>query len=104
MPRILENWRTIGLILSALKMAVILLLPVPFRSHVSDFVAWVLSASRVVALLSVGKFPAVSSFGAYLGIDFFLAPFFWLWTILPIQHPPLHDIVNYTAQRSLWYC
>lgn len=97
MPKILKNYRAIGLIIAALKMGVILLLPVPFRSHVSDFVAWVTSASRVVELVTAGKFPAVSAFGAYLGIDFLLAPFYWLWTILPIEHPPLHSIMNYTA-------
>lgn len=96
MPKILENWRVIAWILGGLKMALILLVPVPFPSHVSDFVAWIVSASRVVALLNAGKFPTVSYFGAYLGIDLFLTPFFWLWTILPIQHPPVHDILNYT--------
>lgn len=94
MHKILGKWRLIGIIIGSLKILAIFLIPV---LPTSDFMNWVHGAKNVLIFLSAGQAPHLSTFGAYLGIDIVLVPFFWVWTVLPIQHPALHDMVNYTA-------
>ncbi len=59
--------------------------------------SWVIGASLVLQTILAGKLPALSTYGVYLGIQAVLAPFFWLWTILPIEHPQLTAILQHTA-------
>jgi hypothetical protein len=92
MLKILEHWKAIVYFTAALKVLAILLVPIG-----GDFLSWTISASRVLHIFLAGKIPSLSAYGVYLGIDTFLAPFFWIWTILPIEHPQLRNIVNHTA-------
>ncbi len=75
-----------------LKLLAILLVPIG-----GDFKSWVIGASLVLQTTLAGKVPALSAYGVYLGIEVVLAPFFWAWTILPIQHPQLTAIIQHTA-------
>ena len=73
--------------------------------HGSDFFNWITGSQLVFNLLSNGKLPSVGTFGVYLGLDMLLTPFYWLWTLLPIQHGPLAEILTQPslAQYSLTY-
>jgi hypothetical protein len=68
---------------------------VPFYSSRywgDDFYNWVSGAHLVVISLIEGRLPSLASTGAYTGLMFLLAPFFWLWTVMPIPHPTLADM------------
>jgi hypothetical protein len=68
---------------------------VPFYSPVywgTDFYNWVSGAHFVLAGLSEGRLPSLVSTGAYTGLMLLLAPFFWVWTVLPISHPSLAEM------------
>jgi Gpi18-like mannosyltransferase len=66
---------------------------VPFSPNVaSDFYAWVAGARLVLVSLSQGSMPPLAQTGVYTGLFVILAPFFWLWTILPIPHPSLVEM------------
>lgn len=71
---------------------------VPLPPLTSDFLNWVRGAQLVSTLIISGKLPSLSVFGVYLGMEMLLAPFFWLWTLLPIQHIPIAEMV---AHQSL---
>jgi hypothetical protein len=58
-----------------------------------DFYYWVSGARAVLLSLSQGTVPSFAVSGAYTGLFFLLAPFFWLWTVLPISHPSLAQMV-----------
>lgn len=66
---------------------------------VSDLVNWARLASIALAYLKQGSLPPVSVVGVYGYMSVVLAPFLWLWTILPINHPPLSD-GNYLYSNS----
>jgi hypothetical protein len=68
---------------------------VPFYTHVywgDDFYNWVSGAHFVLVGLNEGRLPSLVTTGAYTGLMLLLAPFFWLWTVLPISHPSLAEM------------
>jgi len=81
------------------------LILVPLPPLTSDFLNWIGGSQQVFNLLSNGKLPSVGAFGVYLGLDMFLTPFYWLWTLLPIQHVTLAEMVVHPslARYSLMY-
>jgi len=81
------------------------LILVPLPSLTSDFFYWIDGSQGVFNLISNGKLPSVGVFGVYLGLDMFLTPFYWLWTLLPIQHATLAEMVTHPsiARYSLMY-
>ena len=52
----------------------------------ADFTNFVVTAQWAWSSLSQGTIPFLS---VYTGIGIMLAPFYWLWTAMPIPHPPL---------------
>jgi len=81
----------------------LILIPLPPLG--GDFLNWIRGSQLVLNLLSNGKLSSVSGFGVYLGLDMFLTPFYWLWTLLPIQHGTLAEIATQPslARYSLTY-
>jgi len=67
----------------------------------SDLFNWITGASLVLADLESGRLPSVPSYGAYTGIYTLLAPFYWLWSILPIQHPPLNAMIESNSPSAV---
>jgi hypothetical protein len=68
---------------------------VPFYSsyyYGHDFYNFVTGASFALANLNAGKLPSLSVTGVYTAPFLLLAPFFWLWTILPVAHPSLAEM------------
>ena len=57
-----------------------------------DLINWSAGASNVLGYLSVGRYPPISVTGVYGPLQVILAPFFWIWTKLPIDHPPLASL------------
>jgi hypothetical protein len=78
---------------------------VPLPPLIGDFQNWVGIAQQIFTLLSSGKIPSLSVFGVYTGMGILLAPFYWVWTLLPIQHVPLAQMVQHQslARVSLMY-
>jgi hypothetical protein len=97
-----RKWMIVVLAVWAIKL---ILVPLPPLN--SDFLNWIGGSQQVFNILSNGKLPSVGAFGAYLGLYVFLAPFYWLWTLLPIQHATLAEMVTQTqpslARYSLLY-
>lgn len=81
------------------------LILIPLPPLTSDFLAWIQMSQHVLNLISSGKLPSVGAFGVYLGLDMLLTPFYWLWTLLPIQHVTLAEMVVHPslARYSLMY-
>jgi hypothetical protein len=95
MHKILTHWRTIIYCFCGLKLLAILLLPIGRQP--GDFADWIAGASSLLQTILAGKLPTLSTYGVYIGIETILAPFFWLWTILPVEHPNLANLVQHTA-------
>jgi len=95
-----RRWITIVLAVWAIKL---ILIPLPPLT--SDFLAWIQISQHVLNLISNGKLPSVGAFGVYLGLGMLLTPCYWLWTLLPIQHATLAEIVAHPslARYSLMY-
>jgi len=91
MQGVLQHWRKIFYFVCGLKLLAILLLPIG-----GDFLSWTFGASFVLQTVLGGKLPALSTYGVYIGIETILAPFFWVWTILPVEHPNLASLVQHT--------
>ena len=62
------------------------------RDWGGDFFNWVTGARAVLITLGTGRLPSIADGGIYVGLDILLAPFFWLWTSLPIPHPSLAEM------------
>ena len=93
MQKIIAHWRKIIYGLLGLKLLAMLALPIG-----GDFLyGWAYGTGLVVRTLVAGKLPALSTYGVYIGIEMILAPFYWIWTKLPIQHPAVISIVQHTA-------
>jgi len=88
------HWRKIIYSFCGLKLLAITLLPIGGPG--SDFGNWTAEASSVLETLLAGKLPALSTYGVYIGIETILAPFYWMWTILPVEHPSLINLVQHT--------
>jgi len=64
----------------------------------ADFLfGWIPQTGSVVQTLLTGGFPSLSIYGVYIGIEIILAPFYWLWTALPIEHPDVTKLIPYTV-------
>jgi hypothetical protein len=92
MLRRLANWRIILAPVGALKIILILTLPLE-----GDTINWIKGASLVSDIFRAGKLPSLSVFGPYLGIEILLVPFFVVWRLLPIEHPALDNLPVGTA-------
>jgi hypothetical protein len=99
MTGILSRWRAFAILLIPVKILIILITPLGFSTTASqsDFSNWILGAAAIFKSLSSGTIPCWSPFGVYFGIELILTPFFWIWTILPIQHPPMLSLVNFSS-------
>jgi len=99
MTWILARWRAFAVLFIPVKILLILITPLGFSTTASqsDFSNWILKAALIFNILSAGKIPCLSPFGVYFGIELILAPFFWVWTMLPIQHPPMLSLVNFSV-------
>jgi hypothetical protein len=53
-----------------------------------DLVNWGAIASTILRAITTGQYAEVSTPGVYTGLGLMLVPFFWIWTRLPITHPP----------------
>lgn len=81
------KWRILLLTAGIIKVAVMVLTPPS-----GDLLNWTAGASLALGYLAKGHFPPVSVTGVYGPIELLLVPFFWIWTKLPIQHPPIYDM------------
>jgi len=100
MTGILAKWRAFAALLIPIRILIILSTPLGFSTtaSVSDFSNWILGAAAIFKSLSAGTIPCWSpGFGVYFGIELILTPFFWVWTMLPIQHPPMLNLVNFSV-------
>jgi len=94
MQRIWMHWKIIIYLFLGLKLLAIVLLPMAGPG--ADLGNWTVEASSVLQTIMSGHVPALSTYGVYIGIEVFLAFFFWLWTILPVQHPDLDSLTQHT--------
>ena len=94
----LSKWQVI-LILAVIAKLLVMVLVTPW----GDMINWSTGASNVLGYLSVGRYPPISVTGVYGPLQVILAPFFWIWTKLPINHPPLASLplTNSTPAFSL---
>lgn len=81
------------IITTALKVALILWTP-----YSGDFSNWVRGAGYSFLLFSKAQLPTPN---AYAGLEAILAPFYWLWTVLPIPHPALNEMVGQYSTAEL---
>jgi len=95
-----RKWMTIVLAVWAIK-----LILVPLPPLTADFLSWVSGSQQIFNLLISGKLPSVGTFGVYIALQILLTPFYWLWTLLPIQHLTLAEMVVHPslARYSLMY-
>ena len=93
MQKILVHWRGVVYAFCALKLLAMTALPIGGPG--GDFGNWTFEASSVLQTILQGKLPTLSTYGVYIGIEIILAPFFWFWTILPVEHPNLMNITAY---------
>jgi hypothetical protein len=96
MSRILAKWRAASVAIAIFKLFAAGLIPVA-----GDLMNWTKEASLVLKFLVAGQIQRLLAGGAYLGIQVLLAPFFWVWTILPIEHPALHNLASYSTPAIL---
>lgn len=84
----------------ALKLVLIPLPPLKF-----DFLNWIRDAQVMSTLIMSGRVPSLTGYGIYWGLVMLLTPFYWLWTLLPIQHLPLAELAAHPslARYSLMY-
>jgi hypothetical protein len=85
--RVLANYRIILVLASVAKVLLMAVAPT-----YGDLFNWAGGAYLVLGFLSVGRFPPVSATGVYGPIQLVLAPFFWFWTMLPVEHPSVDAI------------
>jgi len=93
-----SKWQLI-LTLAIIAKLLVMVLVTPW----GDLINWSAGASNVLGYLSVGRYPPISVTGVYGPLQVVLAPFFWIWTKLPIDHPPLASLplTNSTPAFSL---
>jgi len=84
MFRKLSRWQTLVVLVILVKFLVLTLVT-PW----GDLINWAIGASNALVYLSAGTYPPISATGVYGSLQVTLAPFFWFWTRLPIEHPPL---------------
>jgi len=72
-----------------------------FSPPTGDFINWAGGASFVFGLLVTGRFPPIAATGVYVSLFLVLAPFFWVWKALPIDHPPLQSLLFSTSSPAV---
>ncbi|MGA2784319.1 MAG: hypothetical protein ABSF09_06450 [Candidatus Bathyarchaeia archaeon] len=82
--RILARWRIVFALVSGIKLLLMVWAPT-----YGDLFNWAGGAKLVLEFLSAGRFPAVSATGVYGPLQLVLSPFFWLWIMLPVDHPSI---------------
>lgn len=85
----------IALLVIATVLKVILIMITPFGE---DFANWVQGARQLFMLFGEGKLPSPD---AYQGLMAVLVPFYWLWTVLPVAHPTLSEMVGHYSSPEL---
>lgn len=92
--KILVRWRIVVAIIGVIKLLLMLLIP-PIPPPPGDIFNWAGLARFELAVLTSGHFPSIATTGIYGFMSFVLVPFYWLWTLLPIEHPQLKTIIVY---------
>ena len=90
-----SKWQAI-LTLAIIAKLLVMVLVTPW----GDLINWSAGASNVLGYLSVGRYPPIAVTGVYGPLQVILAPFFWLWTKLPINHPPLSSLPLYYVHST----
>ena len=85
---ILAKWRLVLVVVVILKVLVMVMI-----SPQGDLINWTGGTSVALQFISNGRFPPISATGVYGPIFILLTPFFWLWTKLPIEHPPITSML-----------
>ena len=67
----------------------------------SDFFNWTVGTGLVFVDLTHGKLPSIAVYGAYLGIEMLLTPFYWFWTLLPTQHPSVYAMSGSSSPEAI---
>jgi hypothetical protein len=96
LPKSLSKWRLLLAASFIIKVIVMVLTP-----PLGDLINWTAGASLALGYIVTGHFPPVSVTGVYGPIQLLLVPFFWIWTKLPIQHPPLYNMLHGNSTPAL---
>lgn len=97
MPRILAKWPIIIGIASVLKILATFVSPPS-----GDLLRWSVEANNALQSLAAGRLPPVATTGPYGMMSAVLVPFYWLWTILPIDHPPVYVFFAQATASAYW--
>ena len=62
-----------------------------FTPPYGDLVNWASVADILLNAISTGHYGQVTVPGVYAGLGLLLLPSFWLWTRLPVAHPPVNQ-------------
>ena len=65
-----------------------------------DFIHWVKGTATTAALLGRGSLPEISKAGVYTGMYVLLAPFYAVWSVLPIEHPTLIVAISSSSEAG----
>jgi len=95
LARVLARWRIIFILVSLIK-----LLLMVWVAPYGDLLNFALGAESVLGFLKLGRFPSFSSTGVYGPLQVLLAPFLWVWFMLPIEHPPILSIGLFSHSTS----
>lgn len=68
----------------------------------NDLANWGTIASSILTAITTGRYADASATGVYGGLGLFLVPFYWIWTILPIAHPPPESLKYSTSIPALF--
>jgi hypothetical protein len=66
-----------------------------------DLLNWGAVASTILTAITTGRYAEASGPGVYAGLGLILVPFFWIWTMLPISHPPPQSLLFDTSTPAL---
>jgi hypothetical protein len=72
-----------------------------FYPPMGDLVNWGAIASTILTAITTGRYAEASSPGVYAGLGLILVPFFWIWTMLPITHPPPQSLIFGTSTSAV---
>jgi hypothetical protein len=73
-----------------------------FSPPSGDLGNWGAIASTILTAITTGRYAEASSTGVYGGLGLILVPFFWIWTMLPIAHPPPQSLISGTSTALLF--
>ena len=94
MAKLLQKWRVIIAIVVTFKLLVTVLTPPG-----GDLVNWADITEVILGSIVSRQFSHILVTGVYAPLGIVLVPFFWIWTQLPIQHPPI-SWQNYLFSES----